>query len=116
VSTVPFPIPEVYGRLVDLAAALGVSEINQLPGCWIHRIDDDWTVAANGHREPMRAAPGGAMDVEILPFEMAIWWHGWLAGIIGPSGGAIADHPEGANEKHLLVAIDWAIAQTAEKR
>lgn len=101
--------PELIFAAARYAESVGVSKINELPGAWVAFVDDNWTIAMNGHRESVAVEPEGCMAVDDLPpFTLAAWWNGWLAGMIDPAGGIIAAHPEGANEERLLAALDNA--------
>jgi hypothetical protein len=104
----------VFAKVVDLAIARGAERINSLPGCWVHAVDEHWTVAVNGHAEPTSAEPEGAMAVDVPPYCVAVWWHGWLAGFVTAAGGVIAAHPDGANEDRLIADLDSAIAKAPE--
>jgi len=56
------------------------------------------------------------MDVpELLPYHAAVWWHGWLAGLIDPSGGIIAYGRE-ANEDTFIQALDDAVERAKENK
>lgn len=96
---------------MDLALALKVSKLNQMPGPWVHKVDDNWTIAVNGLKEPRRTEPEGCMFVTLQPYEAAFWWNGWLAGLCGPGGGTIAAHPSGANEDRLIADMKAATAR-----
>ena len=45
------PISELYMRLVLYGLSVGVEKLCDIPGCWEHQINDQWFVAANGHKE-----------------------------------------------------------------
>lgn len=100
---------DVVALIAELAFALGVCPLNAHPRPWVHRVDDHWTIAANAQKATMRVEPHGCMEAELPPFHMAVWWNGWLAGILAPDGGPIAAHPEGANEDRLIADLKAAI-------
>ena len=102
-------IPVALGRALELGSALGVEAINKLPGAWVCVVDERWTIAINGHREEVECKPEGTMGAPVPGFGMAVWWHGWLAGLIGPGGGGLAAHPEGASEDRLIAALEARI-------
>jgi hypothetical protein len=104
-------ICDAFSLIADLALAHGALGINKLPGCWVHKVDEHWTLAVNAHPAPVDVTPDGTMGAEVPPFTAAVWWHGWLAGLIGPGGGSIAAHPEGANEDRLIADLQAAIAK-----
>jgi hypothetical protein len=98
---------EAFARIADLGCALGVRDINKLPGCWEHQIDKQWWIALNGHREPMKDSHG----FEVPPFSAAVEYNGWPAGIIDPSGGIIAAG-SCANENTFIDALIAATEKT----
>ena len=61
-----------------------------------------WTICLNGGNADIEHEPDGGMKMTIPPFYAAVWWNGWVAGLVSPGGGTIAAHPEGANEDRLL--------------
>jgi hypothetical protein len=99
-------IAEAYYTVVELAAALGVKKINELEGCWERAVDEQWFVAFNGHKEPMKVSRGATLP----PYEIYIEFNGWPAGVIGPDGGIIAAG-DAANEKTFIAALKAAIEQ-----
>jgi len=92
--------------VAKLAAALGQTPIS---GVWECRIDDAWYVAARGAAcgevAEVSVEPAGCMKVELQPFEMGVWFNGWLAGLLGPWGGQFAAG-EVANEKAFCAAVE----------
>lgn len=101
-------LPEAFSVIVDLAMHDDIESINELEGCWHRRIDDRWYIAVNGHDEPIKVEPHEMMGATVPPFEAAIFYNGWLAGLVGPSGGAIA-HGEAANEDSFIQAVREAM-------
>src|SRR3990167_1705130 len=93
-------MPAVYVEFGELAHRLGVRNIKELPGCWEYQIDEQWWMAVNGHKEPVRCSKGAEVPAWHLYFE----YNGWPAGFVGPSGGTVAAG-EGANEATLLRAL-----------
>ena len=94
-------ISQAFAIVTDLAKALGVAEINKIPGCWEHQIDDLWHITINGHREPYDGLP---------PYHMAVRFNGWPAGVLNPFYGVIASG-EAANEDDFISAVKAAISQ-----
>jgi hypothetical protein len=92
----------------ELAAALGVANINRLPGCWEHAIDAHWTIAVNGHQQPIKTSTG----VEVAPFNVWVEFNGWPAGYFDASGGTLAAG-EAANEVTFCEALRGAIRRAA---
>lgn len=110
-------LPEAFAKIIELAGRQqGVSGISHLAGCAEVSIDSRWSAAINGHAEERLYNPTKGMGSTIPPFGIAVFWNGWLAGLITPNGGEIAAHPEGANEDVLIAAIDVALGagETAE--
>lgn len=104
------PITELAYKLALLAQALGVPPLNQLPGPWRYRIDAQWEVAVNGWQETVNVPmTDDCMGAELPPFHMAVWYNGFLAGLMTPFQGVIAAG-EGANEDTLIAAIDAALS------
>lgn len=97
-------IPEVLSVFAQLAIRLGATPLNQHAGCWQLALDRNWHVAMNAHREEHNGGPTGGMEFAVPPFTLAVWWNGWLAGTIDPTGGVIAAG-SGANEESLIAAI-----------
>lgn len=106
---------EAFSVIADLAAALDVHDISQLPGAWEYRVDDNWRIAVNGHTTELSVAPAGCMEVTIPQFAAVVWWNGWLAGLLTPYGGTIVQHPsgEGASEDALIAALRKATTEAA---
>lgn len=101
---------EAFVAMAELAQALGVSHINNLPGCWEHQVDERWWLAMNGHNEPRVNSDG----FEVSPFSAVLKFNGWPAGIVEPGGGVIAAG-EAANEDTFIEALRAAteIAKSA---
>lgn len=92
-----------FGVIIQLGNALGVRDINQLPGCWEHAVDDQWRIALNGHGDE-RTAFGRAT---VPPYHIYVEYNGWPAGLIGPAGGVIAAG-DGATEDTFIAAVEAA--------
>ena len=96
----------VADSIARLALALKEPELRNR--VWIHKMDDNWTIAVNGKKEPVKIEPAKCMAAELQPFDFAVWWHGWLAGTFNPFGGIFAAGSE-ANEDSFLKDVDKAI-------
>ena len=99
-------IAEAFARIAALGGALGVRNVNKLPGCWEHQVDERWWISLNGHKETIKDSHGA----EVPGFHAAIEYNGWPAGIISPIGGIIAAG-EGANEHNFIEALKAATAK-----
>lgn len=104
-------IPVVFDLAVQLGLLLGVEKINTLPGAYICKVDNRWTFAVNGTEKPVAVDLGkDSMGIdELRCFHMAVWFNGWLAGIINPAGGTICAG-EAGNEDALIKALNDRIA------
>ena len=81
---------EAFCAVIALAEKLGVSRINELEGCWTHRVDAEWWIAVNGHSTPTTCTPPAGVPVDVPPFAMYVEFLGWPAGILNPRGGTFA--------------------------
>ena len=107
-----------FMKVVELAAVLEVRDISKMITPWVHYVDDHWTIAVNGKETSQSVFfknNARHMDVpELPPYNIAVWWHGWLAGLIDSGGGIIA-YGEEANEDTFIQALDNAIAIARER-
>lgn len=101
------PITVAYAMVAELAHILGVKNLNQSTGCWEHQIDQSWTIRLNPHQETIDG---------IGPFEMAISFNGWPAGLIHPTQGGIIAVGSAANENTFIAAVDTAIERAFVER
>jgi hypothetical protein len=111
VSTSTVDYCEAFVAVMELAQALGVSNINRLDGCWTHRVDDQWWVAVNGHStEQPAVSPDGAsghVPVNVPPYGCYVEFNGWGAGFFDPFGGTFAAG-SAANEDTFIEAVKRA--------
>lgn len=82
---------------LEYAKFLGVKSISNLSGLWESKIDDQWTIKCNGHKETIDGVPG---------FSWLIEYNGWPAGILDIMGDGIICAGEGGNEENLRKAIE----------
>lgn len=78
-------VPEAFAVVCAMAARLGLSNINELPGCWEHQVNADWWIALNGHEIEIATTEG----TNVPPYSMFVKWNGWPAGVIDVGGGII---------------------------
>ena len=101
-----------FMKMAELAYILEIRFTSRMNQPWLHYVDEHWTIAMNGTEESSSVYfinEARHMDVpELPPYHVAVWWHGWLAGLIDPSGGIIAYGQE-ANEDTFIQALDSAI-------
>lgn len=103
-------LAEVPSKIMELGVALGVENINRLPGAWIHQVDNRWCVAANGHDHDVEISGNGEfMGATIPPYHFAIWRNGWLAGLMDAFDGFLFV----MCEDELIAALDGAIADAS---
>lgn len=93
-------LTEAFVAIADLASALGVGNLKARPGCWEHKVDEDWWIYLNAHGEPTRCSQG----VEVPPYSAFIMFRGLPAGVIDPGGGVIAASRD-ANEDAFIAAL-----------
>lgn len=83
--------------LIEYVSRLGIKRINELPGLFEHKVDEQWTIKCNGHKEPIDNVP---------PFHWYIEYNGWPAGILSLTGeGEICDG-DTANIDTLQAALE----------
>lgn len=105
----------IFTLLVELADALGVKKINELGGAWVCKIDPHWTIALNGTKQKTEVTIEGAMGATLEPYQMAVFFNGWLAGLMYPNGGVICAG-EAGNEDNLIAALRARIEQETGAR
>src|SRR5262245_31738092 len=103
ISTEAEKVSIAFVAVADLAAALGVSNINRLPGCWEYDVDEQWRIALNGHEQPTKCERGMA----VAPFHCYVEFNGWPAGELSPYGGYFAVG-DAANEDAFIEALKAA--------
>lgn len=100
----------VYCLAVDLGLLLGVENLKDYPEPWVCKVDKHWTFAINGSDGPKDVEFGdSSMGITNLKtVEMAVWFNGWLAGILNPFSGIICAG-EAGNEDNLIRALEQRI-------
>jgi hypothetical protein len=96
-------VAECFSKVADLAHALGVKHINELPGLWEHQVNDEWKVSANGHDNTIECCPPGSIKIENLKY--------FCVGVVSARGGCIMGGQEA--EDSFIAAVDKAIACVA---
>lgn len=97
-----------WAALCKLASIDGAAPINKHVGCWEKQLNEQWWIAANGHREPKTAD-----SFEVPPFSVAVKFNGWPFAVIDPHGGCVG-HGDLANTRTLVEAIEKAAGIAAE--
>jgi hypothetical protein len=103
-------ISAVFMGIANLATAMGIEKINEIPGCWEHQIDEKWWVSLNGHKTPMTNSKGNLVQ----PYNAMLMYGDWPAGIVTPYGGALmccVGVDTGETEDALINALDVATAK-----
>lgn len=65
----------------------------------------NWEFFCNGTKETQTVHPKQWGKFELEPFSLAVWWNGWLAGVINPKGGMIAFGSR-ANEAEFIKSLE----------
>jgi hypothetical protein len=55
-------INDIWTAIMGLAEAKGVKSIKDLPGCWEVTIDEQWWLAINGHKAPVKCSHGPSVN------------------------------------------------------
>lgn len=105
------PIIEAFYLVSQLALKDGVSPLNTRTDCWVRKIDDQWTIAVNGTKAQLTCEPEGTMGAAIEPYHMAVWYGGWLAGLLSPYDGVLAAG-SAANEETFVAALRTELARS----
>jgi hypothetical protein len=104
-------ITTVAAKIFELAQVLNVTNINRLPGAWIYDVGKAWKIAVNGRQQDVDIPNDGVcMGATIPPYHLAIWYNGWLAGLMSPFDGILAAG-SGANEETLIAALEAEIGR-----
>jgi hypothetical protein len=105
------PVAEVFVAMSEVGW-----RVHEAPGKMLYKKVPDhrgggnsWELVINGNAEPRkanRAIPRAEQwgELELPAFTAAVFWNGWLAGLINPYGGCLAAG-SGANEDALIASI-----------
>lgn len=96
----------VFDLIAQIAIADGDSPITKFPGCWHRKLDDEWEIWVNGHREKM-AIPRHE-ELKVSPFHCYVEFNGWPAGVFTPFDGCIVAGKL-ANEETFIKALKNAL-------
>lgn len=94
-------------KIAELHEAMALPALNEL-GVWHYVIDDAWQFAINGTDEEQDVTPDEAMKATIPPYHAAVWYNGWVAGLMHPMGGTMMAGA-GANEDAFIAVMDRTI-------
>ena len=92
-------VPVAFNLIADLAIKRNLHPLNKHQDCCEIVVDENWTLALNGHREPRKYK-----DVTVPPFECYVEWCGWPAGVLDLAGGGWIAAGSAANEDALIAA------------
>ena len=95
-------VPVIFGLVMELATALGVSQINQMDGCWEYWWGIGWHVAVNGHKEVVYTADGPVVPA----YPAAIYRHEWPVCMVNQAGGLCFGISEADIESALREEIE----------
>jgi len=102
------PLSVVFMKIVELHEALQLPAINRMPGGFHVYEFGPWQVAVNANPHEAIIAVKQWGPCTIPSMNAAIFFNGWLAGIITPFGGTLAAGSE-ANEDKLIAALEEQI-------
>jgi hypothetical protein len=94
----------LFDLIAQIAIKDGASPMKKHEGCWNRKIDDNWEIWVNGHREPKPGPP----DVLVQPFNCYVEFNGWPAGSFSPVEGCLAAGSL-ANEETFAEALKKVI-------
>lgn len=101
-------IGEAYGKIAEWAVANGAKGE---PTVWARDLDKRWHVVVNRCPTTQAYERDGLMGISQLePYQAAVFFNGWLAGLLSPFDGEFAAG-SGANEDSFIEALDKAIAE-----
>lgn len=110
-DSTPLHVCEIFDLAVELSLAMGFQNINELDGPCVIEIDKRWKFAINGKDKPVEVSIPDSMGIESLePFHMAIFFNGWLAGLLTPAGGTMCAG-EAANEDSFIAAVNSKLSE-----
>jgi hypothetical protein len=103
------PICEAYSAIAEMGLSLGVRRLCDMEGCWEHQINDEYWVAANGHKEPVKCSTGA----KVPGFHFYVMRNGWPAALLGPGGGTVLASWDGEEtlEDAIIDAVQAATVQ-----
>ncbi len=101
--------PCLFELIAKLADRDGAAPLNRYDNCWVRRLDGHWVIAVNAHKEMQSCEPPECMRADVGPWECAVWFNGWLAGLFDPDGGLIAGGKL-ANEASFAAVLEEVLA------
>lgn len=104
-------ICNLYAEICELACELGWKNIQALPGCQEHQIDEHWWFAINPHGEPGACSK----SLEVPSYSVYVQYNGFPFGAFNAGGGFVGCGVM-ANKDALLEAIDRAMKALEKTR
>jgi len=108
---------EIFPAICELHSAEGLPPMNVL-GLWQRPLPGGWYMAVNGSRADVEVTPPGGMEAGVPPYHAAVWFNGWLAGILAgmlhPVEGGFLAAGSAGNEQTLLAALREATKAARE--
>ena len=83
---------DFYDTLLRYTEFLGVKKINELPGLWVHKIDEHWAIKCNAHKQEIEG---------IAPYSWYVEFNGWPFASFDMLGTGVFGNGEIANVKTL---------------
>ena len=102
---------QIWDALIKLAKSREAIPLNKYRDCWYTRLNEQWELAANSHREPKECERFDP-PVTIPPFHFYAAFNGWPAAMISAAHAEIAAGTA-ANADTLLQAIKMAIGNAS---
>lgn len=112
------PTVDVFSLIAQICLAMDAAPLDKHEGCWELIVDDQWTIAVNGHKTPQvyhsrNGMSAGGSGFTVNPVDAYVEYNGWAAGTFNPFGGILAAG-EGANEDTLIAALEKKLAEVQE--
>lgn len=90
-----------YQKLIDYIEFLKVENIKDLPGLWVHKVDDNWTIKSNGHKHVVE---------RLNPFCFLIEYNGWPAATFDAFGKGMWNVAEPCSQEKFIEVINEKMA------
>lgn len=94
-------IEQILAQICRITKALGVDPLNQYPGVWEHKIDEQWFLAINPHDVKL---PRRTIDEDVQPYHFIIDYNEWPFAMFNIYDGFMGNGLE-ANGGTLLAAL-----------
>ena len=105
---------EIFPAICELHLAERLPPITFM-GVWQRSLPAGWYMAVNGSKAAVKVTPPGGVKVAVPPYHAALWFNGWLAGLVHPLGGGFLAAGSAGNEKTFLAALREATRAVKEQ-